>query len=173
MYLQEIFEVVIGLVFVWLVLSTATMQVGEWIANAFRWRAADLQSAIRRMLNDDSLARLFYGHPLIRSLSEERQNPDSRPSYIPANKFSTVLLNIIQNAETEASLLLHGLYCLFPSLDQIKSRSRRTQARADLERLVELARLSSTSEGDQAMSNLMLTSLQKEITDLGTRYPEI
>ena len=173
MYLQEIFEVVIGLVFVWLVLSTATMQVGEWIANAFRWRAADLQSAIRRMLNDDGLARLFYGHPLIRSLSEERQNPDSRPSYIPANKFSTVLLNIIQNAETEASLLLHGLYSLFPSLDQIKSRTRRTQARADLERLVELARLSSTSEGDQAMSNLMLTSLQKEITDLGIRYPEI
>ncbi len=33
MYLQEIFEVVIGLVFIWLVLSTATMQVGEWISN--------------------------------------------------------------------------------------------------------------------------------------------
>ena len=50
MYLQEIFEVVIGLVFIWLVLSTATMQVGEWIANAFKWRSADLEKTIRRML---------------------------------------------------------------------------------------------------------------------------
>ncbi len=29
MYLQEIFEVVIGLAFIWLVLSTAVMQVGR------------------------------------------------------------------------------------------------------------------------------------------------
>src|SRR5512135_1331616 len=103
MYLQEIFEVVIGLVFVWLVLSTATMQVGEWIANAFRWRAADLEQAVQRMLNDEDLTRLFYDHPLIRSLSDARDEQDSRPSYIPANKFSTVLLSIIENAETEAA----------------------------------------------------------------------
>ena len=56
MYLQEIFEVVIGLVFVWLILSTATMQVGEWIANLLRWRANDLEKAIKRMLNDADLA---------------------------------------------------------------------------------------------------------------------
>ncbi len=173
MYLQEIFEVVIGLVFVWLVLSTATMQVGEWIANGLHWRAADLEKAIKRMLNDDNLTRLFYDHPLIRSLSEDKQNQDARPSYIPANKFSTVLLSVIQNAETEASLLLQGLYSLFPGLARIRSNPRQKQARADLERLVELARLSSTSEGDQAMSNLMLTALQKEITDLGTRYAEL
>ena len=36
MYLQEIFEVVIGLVFIWLVLSTATMHVGEWISEQDR-----------------------------------------------------------------------------------------------------------------------------------------
>jgi hypothetical protein len=173
MYLQEIFEVVLGLVFIWLILSTATMQVGEWIANAFRWRAADLEQAVRRMLNDDDLTRLFYDHPLIRSLSDARGAQDTRPSYIPANKFSTVLLSIIQNAETEASLLLHGLYALFPRLTTVKSTAIRKQAQADLERLVELARLSVNSEGDGAMGNLMLTALQKEIADLGTRYPEL
>ncbi len=173
MYLQEIFEVVLGLVFIWLILSTATMQVGEWIANAFRWRAADLEQAVRRMLNDDDLTRLFYDHPLIRTLSDARGRQDNRPSYIPANKFSTVLLNIIQTADTEASLLLQGLYALFPRLVAVKSAAIRQQAQADLERLVELARLAVSSEGDGAMGNLMLTSLQKEIADLGTRYPEL
>jgi hypothetical protein len=171
MYLQEIFEVVIGLVFVWLVLSTATMQVGEWIASALKWRARDLEKTIGRMLNDNDLTRLFYDHPLIRSLSEEKQ--DTGPAYIPANKFSTVLLSIIQNAETEGALLLHGLYGLLGQLDNIKSKPRRTQARADLERLVELARLSIRAEGGQPMGNLVLTALQKEITDFGTRYPEL
>jgi hypothetical protein len=173
MYLQEIFEVVIGLVFVWLVLSTATMQVGEWIANALKWRAGDLENTIKRMLDDEDLTRLFYDHPLIRSLSEEKENRDTRPSYIPPNKFSTVLLSIIQNAETESSLVLLGLYGLFPHLKGVKSAARRQQARTDLLRLVELARLSISSESGKAMGNLMLTTLQKEIVDLGARYPEL
>src|SRR5512143_2232617 len=135
MYLQEIFEVVLGLVFIWLILSTATMHVGEWIANAFRWRAADLERGIRRMLNDDNLTRLFYDHPLIRSLSEAGSDRDTRPSYIPANKFSTVLLSVIQNAETEASLLLHGLYGLYSELKHVKPAARRQQALSELVRL--------------------------------------
>ena len=173
MYLQEIFEVVLGLVFIWLILSTATMQVGEWIANAFRWRADGLQNGIRRMLGDDDLTRLFYDHPLIRSLSDARAERDTRPSYIPANKVSTVVLSISENAETEASLLLQGVYALFPRLAAVQSAAIRKQARLDLQRLVELARLSISSGGDGAMNNLVLTSLQKEIADLGTRYPEL
>lgn len=173
MYLQEIFEVVLGLVFIWLILSTATMQLGEWIANAFRWRAADLERGIRRMLGDDDLTRLFYDHPLIRSLSEAGTDGDTRPSYIPANKFSTVLLSIIQDAETEAALMLRGLYTLFPRLTAVRSVAIRKQAHTDLERLVELARLSMSSTSDGAMNNLMITTLQKEIGDLGSRFPEL
>src|SRR5512138_827286 len=172
MYLQEIFEVVLGLVFIWLILSTATMQVGEWIASARRWRASALEQSIRRMLNDDDLTRLFCDHPLIRSLSDARPSTDTGPSYIPANKFSTVLLSIIQSAGTEASLVLQGLYGLFPRLQAVKSTAIRKQARTDLERLVELARLSVSTDGG-VMGNLVLTSLQKEIADLGARYPEL
>ncbi len=173
MYLQEIFEVVIGLVFIWLVLSTATMQVGEWIASLLKWRAGDLEKTIQGMLNDDNLTRLFYDHPLIRSLSDGPSAKESRPSYLPANKFSTVLLNVIQNAGTEVSLLLQGLYSLYPTLDRIKSGTRRKQARLDLQRIVDLARLSLTVDNGQPMGNLMITSLQKEITDFGTRYSEL
>ena len=173
MYLQEIFEVVIGLVFIWLVLSTATMQVGEWISNLLKWRSTDLEKTIQRMLGDEGLTRLFYDHPLIRSLSADRLSRDTRPSYIPSNQFSTVLLNVIQNASTESSLLLQGLYSLIPPLEHMGPRTRRKQARLELDRLLDLARLSTTVDGGQPMGNLMLASVQKEVTDLGARYPEL
>jgi hypothetical protein len=173
MYLQEIFEVVIGLVFIWLVMSTATMQVGEWVSNLRKWRSLDLEEAIQRMLGDADLTRLFYDHPLIRSLSADQASRDARPSYIPSNQFSTVLLNIIQNAGMEASLLLQGLYSLVPQLDEIKERARRKQARADLDRVLDLARLSTTVESEQPMANLMIAAVQKEVTEFGSRYPEL
>lgn len=173
MYLQEIFEVVIGLIFTWLVLSTATMQVQEWIASVLRWRADDLEKTIERMLNDGDLTRLFYDHPLIRSLAGEQGHKNPKPSYIPSNKFSTVVLSIIQNAESETSLLLHSLYSLFSKLENIKSKVKRQHAQDELERLVELARLSVLTEGGEAMGNLMVTALEKEITNFGNQFPQI
>ena len=173
MYLQVIFEVVIGLVFIWLVLSTATMQVGEWIANLLKWRSTDLEKTVQRMLGDANLTRLFYDHPLIRSLSADQVTSGARPSYIPANQFSTALLKIIEDAGSESSLLLQGLYGLVPQIQSIQPRARRKQASLDLARVLELARLSSTVEGGQPMGNLMVASVQKEIAGLGAHYPEL
>ncbi len=173
MYLQEIFEVVIGLVFIWLVLSTATMQVGEWIANLLKWRSNDLEKTIERMLGDANLTRLFYDHPLIRSLSADQTQSDARPSYIPANQFSTALLNIIENASAESFLLLQGLYGLVRPIERMQPRTKQKQARLDLERVLELVRLSSAAESGQPMDNLIVASVQKEIVALGAHYPEL
>jgi hypothetical protein len=52
MYIEELLEVAIGLVFVWLVLALACMGVQEWIAGLFRFRARDLEKAIRGMLEE-------------------------------------------------------------------------------------------------------------------------
>ncbi len=173
MYLQEIFELVIGLVFTWLILSTATMQIQEWLASLWRWRAGELEQAIRRMLGDEGLTRYFYDHPIIRSLSRQENHKAHKPSYIPADKFSAVLLNIIATAPTESALLLQGLYTLHTRVDQLKPRRERERAREALSRLVELARLSTQTEGEQAMGNLILTSLEKEINDLGKQFPAL
>jgi hypothetical protein len=50
MYLQEVLEVAIGLAFVYLLLSLICMQVQEWLASAFRWRADNLEDGLREML---------------------------------------------------------------------------------------------------------------------------
>src|SRR5574337_881147 len=173
MYLQEILEVAIGLVLTWLVLSTATMQIQEWIAGALRWRAKDLERTIQRMFGDEDLARLFYDHPVIHSLSGENSRTNSKPSYIPASQFSTVLLSIIQSAGTESALLLQGLYGLSDQLGKIKPKNKQKQAMDDLNRLFELARLSANTDEGKAIGNLILTALEKEINDFSRRYPEI
>ena len=55
MYLQELLEVAIGLVFVYLLLSLVCMQVQEWLASMFRWRADNLEDGLREMLADDAV----------------------------------------------------------------------------------------------------------------------
>jgi len=97
--LDALLEVAIGMVFVWLVLSVAAMQIQEWIGSAFAWRAQFLEKGIRNMLGSDELVNEFYNHPLILSLSEPGKNPGQYrpPSYIPANKFSAVMIDILTN----------------------------------------------------------------------------
>jgi hypothetical protein len=70
MYLQELVEVAIGLVFMWFVVSMATMQIQEVIANYLSKRSKDLKAAIEGMLENPEKVRELYEHPLIKGLSK-------------------------------------------------------------------------------------------------------
>lgn len=94
MYLDAILEVAIGLIFSWLVLSIATMQLQEWISGLFGWRAQLLEDSISRMLTDDKLVEDFYNHPVIASLSRDNK----KPSYIPSDRFSQSLFDVLFTA---------------------------------------------------------------------------
>jgi len=50
MYLQEILEVVIGIIFAWMLLSIAVLQIQEIIASYLEKRSSDLEMVIRDML---------------------------------------------------------------------------------------------------------------------------
>lgn len=101
--LEAILDVFLGMVFMWLVLSIATMSIQEWIASYLRWRAKDLEAAIRRLLGNDQLwADQLYIHPLIQGLAEKTS---LKPSYIPANKFALALYDIVMTAGTEQSFI--------------------------------------------------------------------
>ena len=94
MYLEEVLEVAVGLIFMWLVLSISTMQVQEWIVTRLTWRADDLEKAIRQMLLSNELADEIYNHSLIRSMKKAPKPGDKKdpePSYIPAEKFAVGL----------------------------------------------------------------------------------
>jgi hypothetical protein len=108
MYLQEILEVAIGLVFMWLIMSIAAMTLQEWLANVRNSRAKDLERTIREMLNSKQLARQLYDHPLIASLYRPSKSPRKKarlPSYLPPEKFAAALFELIVGAGTDVSPL--------------------------------------------------------------------
>ena len=66
MDLSAILEVAIGIIFVWIVLSLATIQIQEWITTQLDKRAKDMEASIHEMLANPDLKAQFYDHPVIR-----------------------------------------------------------------------------------------------------------
>ncbi len=111
-------DVVIGLVFIYLLYSLLVTIIQEIIANKFSYRAKFLQKSIMRMLDDkaedeempffekygiiikkskpkiNSFSYFFYKHPLIKYLGEKPNN--SRPSYIMGGTFAKVVLDLLR-----------------------------------------------------------------------------
>lgn len=114
--LEAILDVAIGTVFMWLILSVATMSIQEWIASYLKWRAQDLETAIRRLLGNNQLwAEQLYAHPLIQGLSKKL---GARPSYIPANKFALALIDVVTTAGTEQSFIQQQLLAARGEIDK-------------------------------------------------------
>lgn len=110
MFDSEILDVVIGMVFIFLLLSLICSAVNEIIEAKLKNRAGDLERGIKELLNDQSgtgLTAKIYQHPLISSLyrgnyvggedakkAKSSDQPDL-PSYIPARNFALALMDII------------------------------------------------------------------------------
>ena len=93
-------EIALGMIFVFLLLSVVCSTINEWIASVLNLRGKTLQSGIRRLLEDPDgqlLARKFYEHPLVKGLG--RGDAKILPSYIPAETFTTVLMDILVPTE--------------------------------------------------------------------------
>ncbi len=173
MYLQEILEVSVGLVFVWLIISIAAMQTQEWIANLLKWRSKDLEKAIRKLLANGAEGNQFYTHPLIRSLSKpsgvirrayedwinsiraKRNKPaidfDHKPSYIPTGEFALTCFDILIQAGTEASPVQAAFRQFRQVLDDVDAAIR-DEAENAFDALLEFAREVATTEiGEDAI----------------------
>jgi hypothetical protein len=96
--LNPIIETVIGLVFVYLLLSMLCSTIQEWIAAMLSLRASTLEDGVRSMLgNDSALADRIFAHPLIKGTSrrswwDKLQGKEGRPSYISAEIFAKAFL---------------------------------------------------------------------------------
>jgi len=170
MYLQEILEVAVGLVFMWLIVSLAAMQFQEWIANLFNWRAKGLEGAIRSMLGGEqegqALIDLLYQHPLIAGLSSSSHK---KPSYIPANKFSLVLFDIVMTAGTEALPVKHALEDVKALVASISNPEQKKLAMEDYEAMLATAKqMAGTQFGDAAVD-----SLKMQIQNFGEKNPDL
>lgn len=91
-------EVAIGVVFVYLLVSLLCSALNESLEAWLRYRARYLKHGIRQLLGDESLAKDFFDHPLVKPLG-------TRPSYISARTFSLALWNIATAEAAKAELV--------------------------------------------------------------------
>ena len=108
-------DVVIGLVFIFLLYSLLATIIQELIATKLAFRAKILEKGILRMLEDGKssssfthifgrrnilkdkyIAAWFYAHPLIKYLGENNQY--SKPAYLSAQNFSKVLIDLLKGS---------------------------------------------------------------------------
>ena len=97
--LDAILEVAIGLVFVWLVLSAATMEAQNVFGRIFQLRANFLENAILDMFGGDKkIVDEFYKHPAIQKLHRKGfLKRIKRPEYIPNPIFAEAIFDVFVN----------------------------------------------------------------------------
>ncbi len=127
MFGSTILDVAIGLAFVYLILSLITTTVTELIATVLALRSRNLRRGVEALLNDlqhERVARQFYRHPLITSLSRPSwlagllRLPAGNPSYIPSPTFAAVLVDLILEQTSD------GGFRPFDSVDTLREALR-------------------------------------------------
>jgi hypothetical protein len=118
MFNSTVLDIVIGLVFIYLLYSLLATTVQEIIASNFGFRAKILERAVFRMLEDEnkfnskfksvlylfkklgnggaknSTTHEFYNHPLMKFLGEN--NLHGKPAYISRQTFSKVIVDLLR-----------------------------------------------------------------------------
>lgn len=109
MFGSIILEVIIGIIFINILVSTICSTIREGIEAKLKTRAAYLEISIRELLNDKAgtgIAKALYDHPLINSLFSGDYTPGKQgpprilasgkdlPSYIPSSNFAIALMDI-------------------------------------------------------------------------------
>lgn len=116
---SETLEVAIGMAFLFLLMAIICTAVKEWLEGMLKWRAMDLERALRTLLddNDGTTTAYLFRHPVIDSLFQGRYDPSHLrdkwlsfvksarymrwsqrrhlPSYIPAGHFAIAFLDLV------------------------------------------------------------------------------
>jgi hypothetical protein len=103
MFGSSVLNVIIGLLFIYLLYSLLATIIQEFIAVWIGLRSSILRKGIVRMLDDEgkgeAVTQAFYNHPLIKYLGE--RNHKSIPSYLNARNFSKVMIDLLRGQQTD------------------------------------------------------------------------
>ncbi len=101
---STVLEVVIGVIFVYLLLSILCTSANEWVAALTRRRGEMLRKGIRQILenqkvsddgNTNAFLQEFYKHPLIANLKHDKNHP----AYIAPRTFVAVVTDLLTAAK--------------------------------------------------------------------------
>lgn len=197
MDLGAVLEVAIGLIFMWITLSLATIQIQEWITTLLDKRAKDMEASLHEILANPNLKSQFYDHPVIRGLTAKKRKRPSPvpawfyrypivrgftkekrklPSYIPSQDFAVALFDIAMTAGTQSSLIQQGILKIRDDLQNEINKNKSTprdRAMVDaLNILADLARSAAATEAGTSITNYTVDVLTNEVNRLADQYLE-
>lgn len=104
MFDSSVFNLTIGLLFIFLLYSLLATIIQEIIAANFNLRGFALKKSIEKMLDGNSaqkeLSKLFYNHPLIKGLASGFIH--KKPSYLSGDNFSKVVVDLLRGKDAKA-----------------------------------------------------------------------
>lgn len=95
-------EIVIGLVFIFLLYSLLATILMELFSNLFALRGRNLEKALKNMLhanNGEEVFKDFKDNPLYKQLAGRYLGKISPPSYLSNEKFRTILMHVLDKRE--------------------------------------------------------------------------
>lgn len=102
MFEHPILDIGLGLMFFYVILSLVASAVQEWIASLFALRSKNLWSGVQNLIGDE-YAQKVYAHPLIKNLAKENK----MPSYVPPERLSAVLLEVVAREGGDKPFVAH------------------------------------------------------------------
>ncbi|HEY6912619.1 MAG TPA: hypothetical protein VI356_24770 [Myxococcales bacterium] len=124
-----IVEVLIGLSFVYLLLSVICSAINEFIAGILALRQKSLRRGIEVMVGADIRDRI-YDHPLIKSLYHGTQSR-KLPAYIPSDLFAAALQDLVEPSrpdggpKSDVSKALDALLAAIPVVEDQAVQERK------------------------------------------------
>jgi len=88
-------DLVIGVSFIFLMLALTCTTINETIAGIINSRGKTLAKGIDALLQDPTLKKDLYEHPLIQGIQLQKGDKPRLPSYINSNKFALALMDIL------------------------------------------------------------------------------
>jgi hypothetical protein len=141
MFNSTTFDVVFGLISVFLAISLLTSALTEAVSTIISLRARTLLSGVKQLLNDakfDGLALELYNHALINPLANGTTKaggaPAAMPSYIQPHLFALALIDTMQRAAGQTATVEDSIEKITdPQIKTVlQTLYRRAEGRIDL-----------------------------------------
>jgi hypothetical protein len=152
---SAVIDVIIGLVFVYILLSLLVAQVNQIIANALNIRARQLRTRVEALLFDPDIQERVLAHPIIglirpSQVPNETRNQRTLPvTRLAASNFSKALLNILSDPYLD----------FYAALSNVENKD-------EYERLQAVLNQVRANIADPARANAALNKLHQEISQL-------
>jgi len=155
-----ILEVIIGLVFVYILLSLLVAQINSVVANLLNVRAKQLRTRVERIIFDEELQKTLLAHPvvgIIKPKSTERYAEDDDTAGTETARVNK--LNPKTFAKAMINVLSDPFLNLYAALAMVKDK----RERAELQSIVNQLR---ANINDPQRANSALVQLHEAITEL-------